>query len=320
MDDINLVRTALLDDGEPGAAGRAAGRLTLQRAAATERAGGAARTRRWRLALAGTGLVAAAAAAAVLAGLGGPAGPVPPGGPGTIAAPRTAQDFLLAAATRAAQAPATSGKYWHTRWDMRYPSGASIPVSGGSPQPQPPEIQQVTEQWQAADPGDQSWSSFTRIRHGVYRPEAKKVDGVGYGWEAEFSPAEVRALPTDPAALRAVIAAKQAGKNQDLPSLSSYLFDATIGLLARALATPAQMAAGYRLLADLPDVQLGGTATDSVGRTGVVLRHQTRNGADEVIIDRTTYQVLARTTTFLPGLTGHVVYTAREWTNTEPPH
>jgi hypothetical protein len=193
-----------------------------------------------------------------------------------------------------------------------------VPVTDNRPAQLGPEIVQVTEQWQAAEPGEQSWSSFVRVRDGVYRPEATKTDRIGYGWEAEFSPAEVRALPTDPAGWQTALTAMKNKHRYDLPALDVYLFKATVGLLAGAPASPAQMAAGYRLLASLPGVVLAGTATDSEGRTGILLRHRVENGTDEVIVDRQTYQVLARNSAGRGGFTISQVYKAREWTDAEP--
>jgi hypothetical protein len=317
MDDVNLIRTVLLDDGGEGEDARAAGRLRLQRAVVAERAGGvpARRWRRWTLA--GSGLVAAAAAAALVVGLGAQPDPAPPAGSHVAAAPPTAQEFLLAAATSAAVAPATSGKYWHTRWDMHIAAGVKSPAPG-NPVQLGPEHVQVVEEWQAAKPGEQNWSSSGRVQDGVYRPEVTKTDRIGYGWETEFSPAEVRVMPTDPVGLRAVLTAKQNKLRYDLPPLDTYLFKATVGLLARAPASPAQMAAGYRLLARLPGVELAGTATDSEGRTGLLLRHRGEKGTDEVIVDRESYQVLAEKSSEPRRSSLTVVFKAREWTDAEP--
>ena len=166
MDDINLIRAVMLDEGKEGEQGRATGRLRLQQAVAAERAGGVRAKRRPWFTLAGTGLVAAAAAAAVVVGLGAQPDTAP-----SVNAPQTAQDFLLAAATRAAETPATTGKYWHSRWDMHL----SLPIgSGNSPAKPGPKINMVTEQWQAANPGDPSWSSIVRVSDGGYRPEVKR--------------------------------------------------------------------------------------------------------------------------------------------------
>ena len=300
MDDINLIRAVVLDEGEESEEGRATGRLRLQQAVAAERTGRVRAKRRPWFALAGAGLVAAAA---VVVGLGAQ----PP-----VKAPQTAQDFLLAAATRAANTPATTGKYWHSRWDMHISLSSSSPAKPG------PEIYRVVEQWLAANPGEPNWSSSVQVSGGVYRPEVKKAELIGFGWETEFKQAEVAALPTDPAALRAALTAKNNELSEDLPPLDEYLFKATIALLARAPESPAQLAAGYRLLASLPGVELAGAATDSEGRAGVLLRYQGgRSGTDEVIVDRQTYQVLAVNSAVKYG-TSQIVYKTREWTDTEP--
>lgn len=306
MNDITLIRDTLLDGDERAETGRDAARQRLRQAIKAEAAPG---RRRWQWALTGTGLTAGAVAAAVVVALGTHPRPAPP-----VAVPQTAQEFLLAAATQAAAVPATQGKYWHTRWDMH--STATFKYQQSE---KVIESEKVTEQWQAAAPGGQSWSSFVPVKNGVYKPKVTKDDSIGYGWENEFTPAEVRALPTDPEALRQTIAAKQKKNAKDLLSLEVYLYSAAVGLLARAPASPAQMAAAYRMLAALPGVELGGAATDSEGRTGVLLRYHGLSGANEVIVDRQTYQVLARVSTEGPFVT-QIVFKAREWTDKEPPH
>jgi hypothetical protein len=317
MDDINVIQTVLTEDSEHG---RATARQQLQQAIAAER--GSVR-RRWRWTLAGTGLVAAAAAVAVVLGVvAQPAtAPSPTGGE-----PRTAQEFLLAAATEAAKAPTTTGKYWHTRWDMYYDARKGALGQNGDP------IVKVVEEWQAADPANPSWSSFVQVRDGQYHPEVGKADLFGYGAEAEFSLAEARALPADPAALRAVLVKKAEAMGIDLGQLTSdgldgYVFEAVTGLLARAPGSPAQRAAAYRLLATVPGVELAGTATDSKGRPGVLLRYNGSRKTEDVIIDRTTYQVLAKNRygtqadkTMAALMTMQIVFTAPGWTNQEPPH
>jgi hypothetical protein len=326
MDDINLIQAVLTEEGEHG---RAAARLRLQQAIAAEHGGGAITARRgvparrWGWTLAGTGLVAAAAAVAVVLGVGAqPASAPRPAGDGTLAAPRTAQEFLLAAATQAAKAPVTTGKYWHTRWDMYYALKTGTPGGDGEP------IHKVVEEWQAADLADPSWSSFVTVKDGQYRPEVEKADLIGYGAEAEFNLAEALALPADPAALRAVLVKKAEELNIDLGQLTAdgldgYVFEAIAGLLARAPASPAQRAAAYRLLATVPRVELAGTATDSEGRTGVLLRYRGSKKTEELIVGRETYQVLAANTIRVAmqrTSTIQLVFTAPAWTNEEPTH
>ncbi|MCW6008987.1 CU044_5270 family protein [Micromonospora sp. CPCC 205371] len=325
MDDINLIRTVLVEEVDDDH--RDTARSKLLEAVAMD--GVPARRpqkskRRWSLIGAGTGLVAAAAAVVVALGTGSATPTAPPDGSQVeAAAPANAQEFLLAAATRAERAPARSGKYWHVRWVMHWGS-ESDPST------------RVVEQWQAADARQQSWWGVGEFKDGVFTPSLDKVKRVGYGWEAEFSPAEIRNLPTDPAALRAVLEAKsKANAAEPGPTGDDYLFAATAGLLARAPATPAQLAACYRLLASLPGVELAGTATDSEGRTGMLVRrHDAEAGTGgsgrtedvDLIIDQQTYQVLATTKILRATFAGHPaqtlssqsVYTHREWTDEEP--
>jgi hypothetical protein len=325
MDDINLIRTVLAEEVDDDH--RDAARTKLLEAVAMDGVP-VRRPRklklRWSLVGAGTGLVAAAAAAVIAIGSGSVAPTGPPSGTRAEAlAPANAQEFLLAAATQAERAPATSGKYWHVRWVMHW---------GSESDPRT----RVVEQWQAADSRQQNWWGVGEFKDGRFTPSLDKVKRVGYGWEAEFSPAEVRDLPADPAALRGVLEAKRRqNAGEPGPEGDDYLFAATAGLLGRAPATPAQMAAWYRLLASLPGVELAGTATDSEGRTGMLVRRHaakplagkaSRTEDVELIIDQQTYQVLATTDNLrMTGSNGGTrtlasqsVYTHREWTDQEP--
>ncbi|MEH1130260.1 CU044_5270 family protein [Micromonospora sp. CPCC 206061] len=340
MDDINLIRTVLVEEVDDDH--RDVARAKLLEAVAMD--GVPARrprksTLRWSLVGAGTGLVAAAAAAVVALG----SGPVAPTGPPSgrqveAVAPANAQEFLLAAATQAERAPATSGKYWHVR-SVRHSGQETLPPFRAGEKESEPGIM-VVEQWQAANARQPSWWGVGELRDGRFEPRLDRVKHVGYGWEEEFSPAEIRNLPTDPAALRGVLEAKRKkNATQPGPTGDDYLFAATVGLLARAPATPAQTAAAYRLLAMLPRVELAGTATDSEGRTGMLVRRPApvptspapptlaqRLEDVELIVDQQTYQVLAVTKNHRMTVGGKLaqtlwsqsVYTHREWTDQEP--
>jgi hypothetical protein len=304
MDDIDLIRIVLKHDEKEGEPGRNAGRLRLERAIAADGGKDVPANRRRSFVLAFGGLAAAAVGVALAVMLGVRPVPTPSTPSNSAVTPPTAQEFLLAAATTTVQKSENRGRYWHTRWDMRHQLAQ-----------QPPDVR-VAEQWQAAEPSDQSWSSFVQVPDGFYRPEVRKADRIGYGWEAEFSAAEVRALPAEVGAFRAVLTTKQYQHRYDLPPLETYLFRATVGLLARAPATPAQLATGYRLLATLPNVELVGTATDEDGRSGLLLRHKGES-TDDVLIDDASYQVLA-TFSEGPKMTSQTVYKIREWTDNAP--
>lgn len=332
MDDIDLIRTALVQEGEQG---RETARRHLRQTIAAERGALSAEvrrvapprpvpTRRWRWALAGTGLTATAAVlATVLAIAGGAAPPAPTSPPvaeATVAVPRTAQEFLLLAATEVAKAPATTGRYWYARWDTEARADGGTFVNGVP-------RWSVAEQWQASDPRDPSWYSYVQFKDGPYRPEVQKADSLGYGAEIEFSLAEVRAFPVDPVALRRVLARKAEAIGIDLAHLTAdgmdgYVVEATTGLLARAPLTPAQRAAAYRLLATVPGVELVGTDTDSMGRDGLLLRYVGSKKTKELLVDRGSYQVLA---VYIQGhsrrkFNTRTVFTIPGWTDEEPPH
>ncbi|MFC7550247.1 CU044_5270 family protein [Plantactinospora sp. GCM10030261] len=347
MDELNLIRTLLTEDAPVGAEPQRAARQRLRHAIAettvapagstpaaiAPAASATARRRAWsmlRWPAVGTGVVAVTAGVALVVGGGGTPSPTPtaptvaePGA--TSTAPQTARQFLLAAAEAAEREPATSGRYWHVQWILDQKDAPS---------------RRLVDIWHATRPSDDTWFGELEYRDGKAAGATTfaRQESWGFGAEREISLAELRALPADPTALRARLDRKATSLGSDLNSLNpdgldGYAFEAIIGLLARSPATPGQRAAGYRLLAGLPNVDVNGTAADGLGRTGTVIRFAGGNRIIEVIIDRDGYEVLSitkqrtipevsdgtthpRVKTAIPSV--HLLTWTREWTDQQP--
>ncbi|MFC1442856.1 CU044_5270 family protein [Streptacidiphilus sp. N1-10] len=91
-------------------------------------------------------------------------------------------------------------------------------------------------------------------------------------------------LPTDTDALRKLLAADGSGR----------AFGQIALLLGESPAEPALRAALYRVLAQLPRVQLEGPAKDSVGRTGTAVAFPTGDVTERLVIDPKTGLLLER--------------------------
>ncbi|PZG06597.1 hypothetical protein [Nonomuraea aridisoli] len=99
---------------------------------------------------------------------------------------------------------------------------------------------------------------------------------------------QIRALPSDAAALRERVAAMLPPGSQGL------LADALSGLLWTKPSEPGVRAAAYRALADLPEVRYLGAATDARGRAGEAFAFDLPSGVRRtLIIDPDSSQVLS---------------------------
>lgn len=205
----------------------------------------------------------------------------------------TAQQILLAAASHAERAPATSGRYWHVKSieNRIYLVPAGYHVTSPA----------VEELWTAARSGDSSWSGRLQQAARPSTPadeQAWRADGSPTGWrilgnrlstrsqkpkltrligpstylgENEVSRAELEQLPTDPNKLHAWLE-KRVKAQGGIPSdavLQSQVFDTVVQLLAATPASPALRAAALRVLAAMPYVHSAGAGKDDRGRTGV---------------------------------------------------
>jgi hypothetical protein len=232
----------------------------------------------WPLAVAGT---AVALAVAVAVGL------LPGRGPGS-APPASALE--LAARVAAAQPYHEPGP--DERWYQRMRVVSYLP--GGQGQ----QAEQVVESWYSRD-GD-LWTRQTVKAPGmarqttpITRTSAAAADPSG---QNVLTFDQVRALPTDPAALRARLAAAA----RRLPKGTSY--DNAVGLLAftylqHPATRPEQRAALFRLVAAQPGISVRGPSTGPDGRRLVTVTFQEAGDQatgehEEVTLDAATSQIL----------------------------
>ena len=114
---------------------------------------------------------------------------------------------------------------------------------------------------------------------------------------------QLDALPTSPDALAAVIAqgaaAIAATPVRDQPSPTVQ--EATVGELSNLLyappSSPALRAAAITLLAQAPGVEVSLDGTDATGRSGLSITYQLPGELENIIVDRTTGQLLESSAT-----------------------
>jgi len=261
----------------------------------------AARSRRgFVLGLAGTAALAAVTVAAVAATqLGGPPGPSPRAEP----PPRvlSASDLLLAAASRV-EPESGNGRYWVHRmidWRLdqaRAATGDFVVVVRSRWESwsamttgelswfinQPLSVRPATpadeEAWKRAGSPDEITLDGKRGRASVSMPVGEgrrlgySVDSNGRSFSfghGVLSLAEVRALPADPAQLRAALLRH---RNPDVArDETAYLFDAASHLIVRLPVTSEVRAAAYRLLSGLPGIRAETGVKDVTDRAGVAV-------------------------------------------------
>ena len=298
-------------------------------------------TRRTRLLLAGALPVAVAALVAGALVLTN-AGPNSDGNPNnnneaTRPDPKTASDLLLVAAEQTGSGTATGGRYRvrayehgerkevgsyailvrnaHEEWLATSPDDPSVEVHqylGARPATPADEAA-----WRAAGSPDR-WTEGTppgtkRIEHTVAagprqvlplrekRRESMLLAG------QPVTEAELAALPTDPAALKAALVAKvRAGNGQEDGNYA--LFHAGRSLVTDLPVSAEVRAATYRMLAGVPGIELLGKVADQGGRSGFAVAYTRRGDAGwgqlRLVIDPGTGTVLAEESWFL-GKTGN---------------
>jgi hypothetical protein len=109
--------------------------------------------------------------------------------------------------------------------------------------------------------------------------------------------AELRALPTDPAALGPMIAA--AASVTDASSAAASQLELIGELLRSTPLAPAQSAALYKVAATLPGIELAGPTTDPIGRPGVGITITSNGYRQELVLDPDTGQLLGEIQTNL---------------------
>ncbi|MBE1534676.1 CU044_5270 family protein [Actinomadura algeriensis] len=306
MDEMQRLQDRYDAIPDPGPRSVAAARARLDaRMDGTRPAGRARRVRpAWGLSLAAAGAAAALAVATVVAPGDDPA-----------ARPPAAQTVLLAAADKAAEAPA-DGKYWHVET-----------VSGGT----------VLASWTTRDGRRWVGHRTANPEPGTPATELKEVKGPAPMGPTVLgddpSMAELRDLPTDPKALRALASsnvpeiAPDAETGAAPITRDGYVVDALVGLITDQPVPPKVRAAAFRALAATPGVKTEGEAHDELGRKGVVLTYAQRtpqSGATGVrlIIDPNTARVHAERITAdakkKGGAQGEVHYLEASWTDEAP--
>lgn len=220
------------------------------------RGGGSSFPKRTAWLTAGAGITVAAAVAVAVAVVPDAApddGPARTGAAPGETAPRetaptkavTGQEILLAAATAAEQAPDATGTYWYVKVTIEHTDGP-------------------TEEWETwTRPDGQEWLRSMKTNGqvqamGVVNENPFSLVGV------ELTLDQLRALPTDPAALRAAIVEgirngdgrTSAGPLKDDPKfLAQAEFDSLISLVSTLPAPPALRAGAFRALATYPGVE-----------------------------------------------------------------
>lgn len=256
----------------------------------------------------GTGLTVAVAAAAVAISV-VPSGSSPDTSTSSQATTKTktvtGQEILLAAATAAEQAPDSSGTYWHLK--VTYQRGG--------------HTEDGYETW--TKPNGETWSRSAKSGGKVVSlalVNSHPFDLFGAGMTLE----QLRALPTDPAALQAWIAEAitngagrtSAGPLKDVPELFEQAkFDSLVSLVSTLPAPPEVRAAAFRALAAYPGVKNLGPVS---GGQALELPSGKR-----FVVDPATGQLTGTSTYVLDGGTvtmadGDSATITGEWTDTLP--
>jgi hypothetical protein len=121
-----------------------------------------------------------------------------------------------------------------------------------------------------------------------------------------LGPVDLQDLPTDPAALRALLVARQLeggppGPAEDFVQIGD--------LLRETDASPALRAAIYKVAATIPGVEVLGAARDHSGRLGIGLAYKHQGGGAELILDPRTSALMGELDTDAAGkLVGWAVY------------
>ncbi|RSM72923.1 hypothetical protein DL991_32515 [Amycolatopsis sp. WAC 01375] len=231
MNDLQTLRTALASDG-PSQDVVDRSRHRLQ----NRIRGGRTSRRRSGWLVAGAGLAAAAAVVAIAAM---PAAPVDGPPVRTV----SGQEILLAAATAAERSPEGAGSYWHVK--VAEADGAA--ASSGY------------EYW--IKPDGQSWMRGAKTG-GKVTP-LKPQSATPFSLVAvDLTLEQLRALPTEPDALKAWIA--EALERSDARTSAGELtasdreqaaFQSLISLVSTLPATPEVRATAFRVIADYPGVE-----------------------------------------------------------------
>jgi hypothetical protein len=362
MNELQMISEML--DETPSEQAAAQGRRRLLSEIASPRQAAPARRRfalpRWGL---GLGLAGAAAAVAVAVAVSGTASPAPSPGR-TATEDLSARTVLLAAADSAVSKPAAQGAYWHVRYLQALPFQV-----GPNGRRYTMEELRIHETW--TDRRGRSWvgdrvagarpktpadaaawkrdGSPTRwdmgagdtvdgghvFRYATPRPGRLVKGGPPHGFmvaERWMTLGQLRALPTDPRALRSALTPgntpRADGGKVPADAQDGWTAGALGSLLAEVPAPPQVRGAAYRALAAMPAARSLGRVKDAQGRTGVgiVITHSSGGGTTttRLVIDPKTSLVLSSSVTSgragvaKPDKRIDVVYLETGWTDAEP--
>jgi hypothetical protein len=227
---------------------------------------GLTRPRRAGLLAAGLGLTAAAVAVAVVLSAGTTpapsAGPTPvPSTPRATAIPsgQSARQVLLAYATAAARARATTGKYWyvHATFLSGFPDTFDTwMLRNGVNWVRAYKTHNRVIRLPWAGPGwELEGSPLFGLRFKVGKPPAKP----SLKWPGQVTFGQLQRLPATPAALKAWIVAFDRAFNESMGGTPVYpgegVFVCLTSLIADLPAPPLVRAAAFRVLATLPQIR-----------------------------------------------------------------
>ncbi|WP_131736645.1 CU044_5270 family protein [Actinomadura roseirufa] len=313
-------------------------------------------------ALAATGT----AVAVILSAVGGGT----PGPQHTAAGQSSPRISLIAAAEKLEREPAGSGTYWRVRskesqqyWahgkgkekyvidqratnDMWQPAAnTGNPVSISQGLGTSPATPADREAWRrAGSPADWPIGNGMRVKASAGERAANfQPPGSGSGLSLgsrTLSLNELKQLPTDPGALKALILEQRTRDiGRGLAPKNGFSEVETIYMTVDSMTTlpvpPRVRAAAYRLLASTPELQVQGRVRDPLGRVGVAVAlrgglavtgssgedSETSRIEQRLIIDTASGRLLARTYSTIGGSRQLVTYTAYEsmgWTSERP--
>jgi hypothetical protein len=278
---------------------------------AAERA--ARRSPKRRPVLLSAALAATAAVVATAVALGSGGGKAAP--PAPVDAPRPALNgtqILLAAATTAANRPDGSGAYWHVRASEKFEATGRRFFAD------------TYETW--LDKSGTYWSAVAKRPGTSGALRHWRQGGYAFSDEDVVSLPRLRALPTEPKALKAWAASLNKIRSGDASpndpvvkkDFAGYTATVLIDLISEAPAPPKVRSAAYRALATMGQVRFLGSAKDPRGRSGQAFS-----------IAGSTYVVDTRTSLVLSVVTAPVKKVARTkkktkvyddvgWTDTRP--
>jgi hypothetical protein len=216
------------------------------------------------------------------------------------------------AATQPAEPPPGPGQYFYTRSREAYLTTSVGPNPRCATHPCDPEHPwEATRAWSVLVPRiRQTWIAANgagRARAVAAKPEFL-TPGQRRAWKAAGSPhlgsggvedfalsgqpfLDTSNLPTEPKALRRLIEARKIPRVGGPPG-EAETFTLIGDMLRNTYLPPAFRAALYRVVAELPKVELRGEVKDPVGRTGIGVAYTKGSTTHELIFDPKTSALL----------------------------